>query len=158
MRCPVQNGNPDILLDYCARRLAPETGSILVQHIAACPECRQVAEAQEQVWSALDAWEPMRVSDNFDERLYARITEEERRTFWQRVLGERLSWRPALSLAGACATLAFAVLINVPSPTPEPLPETTRIEALETEQIERAVEDMEMLRQFSMASQQVQNL
>jgi hypothetical protein len=158
MRCPVQNGNPDILLDYCARRLAPEPTSILVQHMAVCADCRRVAEAQQQVWSALDAWEPVPVSEDFDERLYARISSEERRSFWSRILGERLTWKPALSLAGACATLALAVLLNVPDPAPAPLPETTRIESLEPEQIERAVEDMDMLRQFSTSGHHLKTL
>lgn len=158
MRCPVQDGNPDILLDYCARRLTPEVASILVEHMAVCEDCRRIAEAQEHVWAALDTWKPMPVSEDFDERLYARISAEERRSFWSRLLGDRLSWKPALSLAGACAALVFAVYLNAPAPAPAPLPETSRIDAMETEQIERAVEDMDMLRQLSIAGPQTKTL
>jgi hypothetical protein len=156
MRCPVQDGSPEILLDYCARRLPTDSAAILVQHMTRCEDCRRVAEAQERVWTALDEWRALPVSDDFDDRLYARISEEERRTFWARVLGERLTWRPALSVAGVCATLALAVFLNMPDSSHLPVAEPPRMEALETEQIERAVEDMDMLRQFSTPAQQLQ--
>jgi hypothetical protein len=154
MRCPVQNGNPDILLDYCARRLSPEAGAILVQHMAVCVDCRRVAEAQEAVWSAMDSWKPAPISDDFDERLYARITADERRSFWRRVFGDRLSWKPALPLAAGCAAMALAVFVSIPGQRPLPSHvQEVRVESIEPEQLERAVEDMDMLRQFSTPAQ-----
>ena len=154
MRCPVQNGSPDILLDYCARRLSPEAASILVQHMALCLDCRRVAEAQEAVWSALDNWKPAPISDDFDERLYARITADERRSFWRRVFGDRLSWKPALPLAAGCVAMALAVMVSIPGQGPLASPvEEVRVESIEPEQLERAVEDMDMLRQFSTTGQ-----
>ena len=154
MRCPVQNGNPDILLDFCARRLPPEAEAILSQHMLVCLECRQIAEAQETVWSALDSWKPESISPDFDDRLYARITEEERRTFWSRIFGDRLSWKPALPLAAGCAAMALALIVNMPrhAPVSVQAPEM-RVENIDAEQLERAVEDMEMLRQFSSTGQ-----
>ena len=154
MHCPVQNGNPDILLDYCARRLPLATASILAQHMAVCSDCRRVADAQEAVWSAMDNWKPQPVSEDFDERLYARIAADERRSFWRRVFGDRLSWKPALPVAAGCAAMALAVLISVPGQGPLPSSvQEVRVESIEPEQLERAVEDMDMLRQFSTASQ-----
>ena len=154
MRCPVQNGNPDILLDYCARRLPAEAAAILSQHMAVCPDCRRVAEAQEAVWSALDCWQPESISADFDDRLYARISAEERRTFWRRIFGDRFSWKPTLPLAAGCAAMALAVIVSIPGSAPVPTPvQEVRVEAIEPEQLERAVEDMEMLRQFSTPGQ-----
>lgn len=154
MRCPVQQGNPDILLDYCARRLSPGASAVLVQHMTSCADCRRIAEAQEALWSALDSWTPAAISDDFDERLYARITAEERRSFWRRLMGDRLSWKPALPIAAGCTAMALAVFITIPDRSPRPATvHEVRMENIELEQIERAVEDMDMLRQFSMSGQ-----
>ena len=99
-------------------------------------------------------WQPESISADFDERLYARITAEERRTFWSRIFGDRLSWKPALPLAAGCATMLLAVIVSIPGPAPVPTPvQEVRVEAIEPEQLERAVEDMEMLRQFSTPGQ-----
>lgn len=156
MVCPILNSeNPELLLDYCARRLDAHTSAELSRHMAQCPECRQFAEAQESVWKALDAWDAQPVSDTFDQRLYARISAEERRGFWSRLLGDRVHWKPAVSFAAACATVALAILINVPgsSPVPAPQTDTPFVQALEPEQIDRSIEDFEMLRQFSSPGQ-----
>lgn len=160
MLCPIQNsGNPGMLLDYCARRLEPETMAAMRRHMTACPECRGFAEAQEQVWSALDAWDAEPVSRSFDQKLYARISADDRRKFWTRVLGDRFAWKPALSFGAACATLALVVLFRGSDGQPNPhrpaVQPTARVEALEVEQIDRSIEDLEMLRQFSTAAQTI---
>jgi hypothetical protein len=161
MVCPVQNsGNPGILLDYCARRLDSQTMAAMTRHMSACPECRKFAEAQEQVWSALDAWDAAPVSSDFDEKLYARISSYDRRKFWSRVFGEGFSWKPALSFGAALTTVAVAVVLNVPdrhqiAPSPAVLQPAAQVETLEPEQIERSIEDFEMLRQFSTPAQTI---
>ncbi|MDZ4797485.1 MAG: hypothetical protein SGI92_04940 [Bryobacteraceae bacterium] len=152
MNCPVTTGNPQALLDYAARTAAPEQASVLARHMAICPECARFAEAQSQVWSALDAWDAEPVPSDFDERLYARIDAESRRSFWSRILGDSFAWKPAVSFAGALATVAVAlVLVVPPNRVDQPSvtsPDTARAE-LDAEQVERALEDLEMLRQLS---------
>lgn len=156
MRCPVQDGHPDLLLDYCARSLHPDVAAILAHHMSLCGECRKLAEAQEAVWSALDSWKPPRVSEEFDERLYRKIAAAERRTFWHRWFTGGFGWKPAMRVALGCGLLACALLLESP-PAAAP-PESSRIEALEPEQVDRAVEDMEMLRQFTVPAASRQNL
>ena len=129
--------------------------AVMVRHMSSCPECRKFADAQAHVWSALDAWNAEPVSLDFDRELYARISAEERATFWARLIGDGLSWKPALSFAAACATVVMLFVLNIPDArTPAVLePGVTQVEALEPEQIERSVEDLEMLRQFSTPGQ-----
>jgi hypothetical protein len=153
MLCPVQDTETStILLDYCARRLDGSTATDLKRHMALCSECREFAAGVETVWSALDAWAAEPIAGDFDSRLLARISEDDRRKFWPRILGVRFSWK--LSIGAACATAAVIFVISSRSsrqssaaqPHNAPVSQT---ESLEPEQIERSVEDLEMLRQFS---------
>lgn len=152
MLCPLEHGeSSEVLLDYCARKLDAAMLVQLERHIAHCPECARFAGAQKRVWEALDAWEAPDVSEEFDARLYARIAVQGRRGWAQRLFGESLAWRPALPFAAACAAVALALMLHVPgrNPAAPTVQERNRIESLEAEQIERALEDVEMLRQFS---------
>jgi len=155
MSCPVQDGHPDLLLDYCARSLHPDTAAILAHHMTSCSECRKLAEAQEAVWSALDSWKPPRVSEDFDERLYTHITAAQREAFWRPWLSAAFGSNRALRVAVACVVLACAFLLR---PTASNGPENSRIETLEAEQVDRAVEDIEMLRQFTVPAGSRQTL
>ena len=153
MHCPIQNGeNAEVLLDYCARKLSPTAAAELEGHMEACPDCRSFSLAQRHVWSALDVWESQPVSQDFDRRLYARIDQFENRSWWQRWTGDCFAWRPALSLgAAACGALAVALVVHNPvsQPVVEPQFQGTKIETVEPEQVERALEDLEMLKQLS---------
>lgn len=149
MECPVQTReNADLLLAYCARRLDPETAAALERHMQCCEACRTFGEGQRAVWSALDAWEAVPVSQDFDRRLYARIGAEQLRGFWSRLaqLWSPLRSRPALSLAAASLVLLVAFLVQSPQTAPRP-PE---VETVDVEQVERALDDLEMLRQVNL--------
>src|SRR3954470_22382559 len=87
MSCPMETPETaQLLLDYCARKLSPESTAVLEGHFAICPSCRGFAEAQRTVWAALDAWEMLPVSGDFDRRLYERIERIERDVPWWDVL------------------------------------------------------------------------
>ena len=51
------------------------------------------------------------------------------------------TWKPAVSLAGACMLVALGFLVRVPE-TPDL---TSRVERVDLEQAEEALEDLEML-------------
>ncbi len=149
MECPVQSReHADVLLAYCARRLDPETAAVLERHMEDCAACRAFGEAQRAVWSALDAWEAMAVSEDFNRRLYRRIDQEERASFWLRWVRPWLGlrWRPALSLAAASAAVVAAFLVQAPQSAPRP----TETEIVDAEQVERALDDLDMLRQLNL--------
>src|SRR5579883_1148029 len=77
MKCPSQNPeNVDLLLAHASRNLDAECASVLEQHMATCPACREYAAAQFAVWEALDNWGAPEVSADFDRRLYQRIEQE----------------------------------------------------------------------------------
>lgn len=146
MQCPIQSGeNAELLLTYCARNLDPETQRILERHITQCPQCRAFAEQQKAVWEALDAWEALPVSPDFDQRLYRRIEaagQSARPAGW-------LAWVPRpLPLAAASVVLAAVLLLRAPERPAAP--EADQVELLEVERAELALEDIEMLRTLNL--------
>ena len=160
MQCPIENGDhAEVLLDYCARKLSGKPLEEFERHLEVCPKCKEFCSRQEALWNVLDVWEAEPIGEQFDSKLYARIESFENRSWWQRLAGRGFAWRPAVSLAGACAALAVALLVHGPAnqgpaTQPEVAPVTTRVEALEPEQIERALEDLEMLKQLSPSNSQ----
>jgi anti-sigma factor RsiW len=158
MKCLIENReNAELLLAYCARKLDPETQTILERHLAACPECREFQKNQETVWQALDAWEAMPVSMDFDRRLYRRIEEEESRaSWWSRLMRPfRPMFAPALMTrsvplaAAACLLMIAGVILERPHDmaAPEDLADA-RMESIQPDQVESTLDDMEMLRQL----------
>jgi len=153
--CPLIAGeeNADLLLDYCHRKLAPEMVEVFEQHMALCPACRAFAASQSAVWQALDAFEAMPLSEDFDERLFARIEREQRRAslwsgLWNRMTaGGTAMWRPAVPVAAA-VVLAVGLWMRpgVVPPQPDLAKSDNRVDV---EQVERVLEDMEMLRQLA---------
>src|SRR5579884_12266 len=98
MNCPGMNH--DLLVEWAAGRLSPAEKAIIERHLGECAPCREAAEAQRAVWNALDQWQPAPVSDNFDQRLYARIAAAEAESAWDRFwrgLAQAFSWRIAFS-------------------------------------------------------------
>lgn len=155
MDCPM--GTPDgmeLLLGYCARRLDVETASALEGHIAACPACQAWTQSQSQVWTALEAWEPAPVSADFDRQLYARLrTEREGRGWWGALVRPWLDLsglRPALSLGLAGLLVVVAFWMQKPKMTPSPAPTQAQTETLDPDRLEKALDDVEMLRQLSL--------
>ncbi|HUS05778.1 MAG TPA: hypothetical protein VMZ52_05765 [Bryobacteraceae bacterium] len=154
-------------MNYCAGKLHPETTSLLHEHMQSCPECRRFVKAQTALWNALDAWQDAPISPAFDRRLYSRIAGREAQKgvfgrFWDRMPRAPFSsapfrWQPAMPVAAACLFLTAGVLLYVPAgiPTREIPVENSRGESLavDVEQVERTLDDIEMLRQLSPAGQ-----
>lgn len=147
MGCPIEDaGGDELIVGYGARTLAPEQHAELERHLESCASCRQVVEAQQLVWSALEAWTPAAVSGNFDERLFRRIENEQQKAWWRRLLPEGGSWRPAVPVGVACAALIAAFLLKDPGVFPEASSESQP--KIEIEQVEHALDDMDMLKQL----------
>jgi hypothetical protein len=152
MECPIQTtGQADILLEYCARKLSIETTVALERHMLNCEACSKFASGQRLVWVALDTWEAMPPSEDFDRKLYARLEQYDQSGWWKRLWsGTSFGWRPAMPFAAACITIMAAFLLYSPGTAPLiPLHESSRVETLEPEQVERTLEDLEMLKQLS---------
>ena len=154
MRCPIESQeNADLLLSYSARRLNPEATAILEAHMEICPTCREFRDGQRALWEALDQWEARPVSPDFDRRLYRRIEEQEQVGWWARIFRPLPSTflRPALPLAAtACLVLVAGFLTIQPDRIAAPAPAAADSQVREVEQVERALDDIEMLRQFDL--------
>lgn len=146
------------LLDHSAGTLDSAQARIVEQHLAICAACTAFVEAQRSVWKALDDWDRIEISADFNRRLYQRIDREELdlSPLAKVVAMARARWTPltvkqAASAAAICATVAMAIFVDVPAwrsskPTAEP-----QIEKTEIEQVETALEDLDMLTQFKLA-------
>lgn len=148
MRCLLQSGDDAVLLlDYCERKLDPALAFELEQHIAVCPDCARIVEAQQAVWNALDDWQPAPISADFNERVWRRIEAENARPWWRRWLqwGAVTSWKPAMPLAAACMVLAAVALFQTPAGTPQP---KSQPENIDVEQVETTLHDLDMLQQL----------
>jgi anti-sigma factor RsiW len=153
MNCPLESReNAGQLLDYCARKLDPDVAAVLERHIAICPACRQFADNQRAVWQALDAWEAEPVSADFNRRLYQRIDQQV--SWWDRFVQPlrplTVRWNVAASMAGVFVVLAAGLLLNrPPAPVMTPFTDTAQVESVQPEQVERALDAMDTLTEFS---------
>jgi hypothetical protein len=137
MDCPMQNGGgADFLMDYAARKLDAAKASLVEDHLAVCPGCAGFVETQRVVWDALEEWDRIEIAPDFDRRLYARI-EKEKSPRWMS--------RKRAGVAGAAVALLAVWL----SQSPPRLPSFSREDRVDVEQVERSLEDLEMLRQFN---------
>lgn len=148
--CALQKKNPEILVDYCARALAPSRAADLERHLETCSDCRDWVRAQDGLWQMLEGWTPAPVSPDFDARLYARIADEEAAPLW-RQWRRRISylappfsmWKPALSLAAACVILMVGFLLRMPDLNSAS--NQMRPEKVDIEQVEKTLEDLDIL-------------
>ena len=175
MMCPMQSQeNAEVLLDYCARALPADTLARLDAHVAICSSCRQELSAQQQLWSALDEFDAgeLRISADFDRRLYARIDAERQDSLWVRgwrsifASGQPGAWRPSFSMALAGVAVMALLLVRMPNPfaadpapgasasitasatektTPEAVVKTATVDSKDVERLDSALEDLEML-------------
>src|SRR5258708_40163414 len=120
----------EILIDYCAKTLAPDRAAEFEKHLETCPDCRRQVEEQSALWRTLDAWTPPPVAADFDARLFARIGKEESASFWT-----RWSWKPAVSLLAVCAVVVVALLVRVPR----------HDDKVDIEQVEQTLDDLDVL-------------
>jgi hypothetical protein len=155
MRCPIETQeNAELLLSYSARRLNPDSTAILEAHMELCPACREFRDGQRALWEALDQWEARPASPDFDRRLYRKIEEHEQQGWWARVFGSMrpMMLRPALPLAAmACLVLVAGFIIDEPGKMLVPSAEVPQA-VHEVEQVERTLDDLEMLRQFNLVA------
>ena len=149
MNCPMEaRQGSELLLEYTAGRLAPQAATALEAHLESCARCREFAQSQKMVWQAMEAWEAEPVSMDFDRRLFARI-EQAPASWWARLTGQVM--HHAVPVAAAAGVMIMAgLMLERPAVTPvEPPQESAQVETLGPEQVQSALEDMEMLRDFN---------
>lgn len=170
MNCPLQNNEgAELVLDYCSQKLDPDAVIAFERHISQCADCARVVGAQKSVWDALDSYETLpAISEDFDEKLWARIEQADARSWWQKLLdGPALgwnsifSWKPAMVTVSACAAvLAVMVVIRPPAEVPMENPHSGIVEkamierTVDLDQVEGSIEDLDMLKQLGVVDDQ----
>jgi len=150
MKCPFETAEgPALLLTYSTGNLDEPTKSLLEGHVESCPACREFVHGQSALWSALDVWEAPEVSADFDRRLYQKI--EQQVSWWDLLVRPfRPAFRHALPVAAAAGVVLMAtVLLDRPAVSPAPETHTAQVEALQPDQVEHALAEIEMLDQFN---------
>lgn len=160
MNCPLQtNEGADLILDYCANRLEADHALQFERHVKGCEECGRVVSAQRAVWEALDSYQALPVSEDFDERLWRKIEAAESRNWWQKLMdgpalgwSSLFSWKPAMVTASACAAVFAVMVFTQPSTNVEQTPvvvEKAMVErTVDLDQVEGAIDDLDMLKQM----------
>jgi hypothetical protein len=120
------------------------------EHLRECPECAAFASAQRSVSAALDLWEAPPVSADFDRRLYQRIEQEV--PWWDFLVrpfrplaGPR--WLPVAAAAGLM--IAVGLWVERPGETPIVVPASAQVQALPPEQAADALQEMQVMQEFS---------
>lgn len=146
MECPAKERETTaVLMDYFARKLDPHGSAALERHVEQCAACQEWMRRQRTVWTVLDGWDAPVIPPDFDRRLYQRIEREERPARWSGL------FRPAFSLALASLVLLAALLIRPLPPQPAGLSQQAHVESLDADRLEKALDDVEMLRQLNLA-------
>jgi anti-sigma factor RsiW len=173
MNCPLlSDQTADILLDYSAGRLNPARAILLEKHMDNCDRCTAFRLAQTEVWATLDAWEPEPVSVEFNRALWQKIDREVHAP-WYRKLADQLrfgAWKPAFPLAAAALVIAAgfafdhhgggASKLTSSSPSNFPSnqsvnPGVTSASLSEADQVEKTLDDLQLLRQLDAASKPI---
>jgi anti-sigma factor RsiW len=149
MNCPLQMQSLDLLLDYSAGRLNAPARFALEEHMERCAECAAFRVEQTAVWEALDLWSPPPVTVDFNRRLWKRIDESANRPWYQALADTfRLAdYKPLIPLTAAVAVIVAGFLLDHPSP----MKPATGFTANEANQVEQALDDIQLLHQFDVA-------
>ena len=150
MHCLNQIENTELLLAYAAGQLDAQSASALERHLAECESCRVLAAKQAELWQTLDLWEAPPLSQDFDRRLCARARDT-RLAWWERILQPLgLPLRHAVTLAAAaCLLLIAGLIVERPAVL---APARNSAEPVRVEQVERTLDDLDLLNQLSPAS------
>jgi len=150
MNCPIRNEETaDLLLAYTARRLDPVKTALLEGHMETCADCAEFRAGQELVWKALDSWEAAPVTADFNRRLYQRIEAEAAEPWYKRLFTSPMAmWKPIVPLAAACLLVVAGFVLDHPTSSTAPMTQPAfRVSVSEADQVETALDDLQLLRQ-----------
>ncbi len=158
MNCALENREGDeLLLNYVSGALDAQRAALLERHMVSCAACAKFVREQKAVWGALDRFEPAPVSSDFDRRLYQRIDQAAigNASWWGRLVAALRS--PALAHRGLPIVAAATVLVVAGviwerplfRPAQRPAPLSAEAESVQPDQVQHALDDMEMLREFN---------
>lgn len=149
MDCPIRSKeNREWLLDYAAGRLDRQHAGMVEQHMEGCTDCVRFVAEQRVVWDALGQWEPKEISADFNRRLYQKIEQAKPASWLQ------LFWRPLMPVVAACLLIVAGVALHTPAAKPIANGPQANVESVEPEQVERTLDDLQMLRELALTPQE----
>ena len=161
--CPLRKEETaDLWLDYSAKRLDAAGVAMLERHGENCLECSKFRMEQTVVWDALDRWEPMPVSMDFNRRLWRRI-DAAANAPWYRSLADSLrfaNWKAVFPLAATILVIAGGFLLDHPrnsapgnrAPGNRAAASIEGVSVTQADQLEQTLDDIQMLRQLDGAN------
>ncbi|MEP7363692.1 MAG: zf-HC2 domain-containing protein [Acidobacteriota bacterium] len=151
-RCPLQEGEQaGTFLAWMDGTLSREETAVLELHARDCASCRAVVEGHKAVWSAMDAWAPAEVSQDFNRRLYSAIDAQQAQPWWKRAMGALMPFpvRPAIPIAASCLLVIGVALFRAPEPVELETKQAGIIERMDVEQVDRSLDDLNLLRELN---------
>ena len=155
MECPMKSQEEAaLLLDYCAGRLTTGAAGDVERHMAECAACAKFVRGQQALWNVMNEWQAPPVSADFDQHLDRRMRETDSSSWIERMTRAlRPAFaRPALALGAVCLVMAAGLVLQNSRTGGAPADDSpARVERIEPEQVEKALDDMQMLRELSSA-------
>lgn len=160
-KCPLKESERVDLL------LSP-TDSSARAHFVSCPSCAQSSAQQFGLWLALDAWKVPEVSTSFNRALYAKIEAAMASPWYERwaVAIRQTFAQPSFAVAAVALFVVGGFVLDHPGGLVSPLwsaqaksihTGAVQVSSTEAEQVERTLEDLEMLHQFDAGSEEKEN-
>jgi hypothetical protein len=143
--CPTE----DVLLDYVAGALAGAQLAEFERHAKECSRCDALVTSQAAVWRSLDEWKPEPVSAEFNRDLWRRIDADAAAPSRWALLH---FWKQVLPLAVVMALVVTGFVMDRQSPQPATTPAAAAVSAAEADQLERALDDLQLLEAVDTAS------
>jgi len=152
--CPTE----DILLDYTTGHLDPARKALFEFHAEAFTHCSALRAAQTAVWRSLDEWKPEPVSSGFNREFWRRVDADAKKSSWHELVGalQFNFWKRVapVALGVALVVTAFVFDHSGSQPGKAGTPSTAAIvvTASEADQLERELDDIQLLREVDAAS------
>jgi anti-sigma factor RsiW len=141
--CPTE----DVLLDYVAGSLNAAQAAAFERHAKGCSRCDALVASQATAWRSLDEWKPAPVSAGFNRELWRRIDADAAAPSWMALH----FWKQVAPLAAVLALLVTGFVMDHHSRPPVTTPAVT-VSAGEADQLERALDDLQLLEAVDTAS------
>lgn len=158
MNCPLRSEETTgILLDYSAGLLDRSRKEALERHMQLCGNCSALVAEQTEVWALMDAWEAPPVSMSFSRKVMQAVGEAAAVPWYGRFFAElrTSAWKPAIPLAAGIVVIAAGFMFDHQKGTGQShagIKDGSRVSITEVDQVERTLDDIQLLRQFDAAS------
>ena len=125
-----------------------ELSGVQAAHVRLCGSCSEACARQAALWKTLGDWTLPEISSNFNRDLYAKIDLLSQQSWVDRIASRMRTWlaQPALAVATVALVLTAGFVFDH-SAGKAHLPAVV-VSTTEAEQVEKTLEDMEMLRLF----------